>query len=115
MKSVKKLGEELHEQLKKSISAVRKPAEGEESPTPKKAVKAVVKKKPTEKPKEAPPKGTPLSAIAKELGMDPKNARARMRRLDVPKGHTIGDAWVFTSAGAAWARNVLKSDGRKES
>ena len=41
--------------------------------------------------------GIALSKIAASLKMDAKNARARMRRLTVPKGMTVGNAWVFTS------------------
>jgi hypothetical protein len=58
-------------------------------------------------------KGTPLSKIAASLKMDTKNARARMRRLTVPKGMTVGDGWVFTSKGATWAKTQLKTDHRK--
>lgn len=57
--------------------------------------------------------GIALSKIAASLKMDAKNARARMRRLKVPKGMTIGDEWVFTAKGAQWARTQLKTDHRK--
>lgn len=59
-------------------------------------------------------KGIPLTKIAAGLKMSAKNARAKMRRLKVPKGSTIGDAWTFTAKGAEWARSQLKRDLRKK-
>ena len=59
--------------------------------------------------------GTLLSVIATSLKMDPKNARAKMRRLKVPAGMCIGDAWVFTAKGVIWAKAQLKRDMRKVS
>jgi len=56
-----------------------------------------------------------LTQLAKSLKMNPKNARAKMRRLKVPKGMTVGDAWVFNARGAAWAKAQLKRDMRKAS
>lgn len=59
--------------------------------------------------------GTPLADIAASLKMDPKNARARLRRVDTPKGATVGNSWTFTKEGVAWAKAQLKRDGRKTS
>lgn len=58
-------------------------------------------------------KGVSLSKIAASIKMDPKNARARMRRLSIPKGMTVGDKWEFTNKGATWAKEQLKQDHRK--
>jgi hypothetical protein len=59
--------------------------------------------------------GVPLSKIVSLLKIDPKNARARLRRVDIPKGMTIGDSWMFTPKGVDWVKNFLKRDGRKAS
>lgn len=59
--------------------------------------------------------GVALSKIAASIKMDAKNARARMRRLKVPAGMTVGDSWTFTKKGATWAKEQLKRDHRKAS
>lgn len=58
--------------------------------------------------------GIKLTKIAASLKMTSKNARAKMRRLTVPKGLTVGDDWTFNAKGAAWAKNMLKRDLRKK-
>jgi hypothetical protein len=57
--------------------------------------------------------GIPLTKIAASMKMSPKNARAKMRRLKVPAGMTVGDNWTFTAKGATWAKTQLKRDLRK--
>jgi len=57
--------------------------------------------------------GTPLSKIVSKMKMDPKAARAKLRRLKVPTGMTVGDSWTFTSKGVTWAKAQLKQDHRK--
>lgn len=57
--------------------------------------------------------GVALTKIAASLKMNPKNARAKMRRLKVPAGLTIGDAWTFNAKGVVWAKAQLKRDLRK--
>jgi hypothetical protein len=56
-----------------------------------------------------------LTAIAKELGMDPKVARAKMRRVKVPTSHLVdGEAHTYHLASKAWVINALQTDMRKK-
>jgi len=57
--------------------------------------------------------GVPLSQVAGLLKLNPKNARARLRRHSVPKGMTVGNSWMLTPKGVTWAKAALKRDGRK--
>lgn len=57
-----------------------------------------------------------LVQIAKELGINPRVARAKMRRVDLsklPAGSVIGKH-TYTVAGAAAVREALKTDFRKK-
>ena len=57
-----------------------------------------------------------LSEIAKKIGMSPKNARARMRRVgETVEPWLVGDGseWTFRANKRAAVESLLKRDGRK--
>lgn len=53
-------------------------------------------------------KGIPLAKVASQLKVDPKNARARLRRVKVPAGVTVGNSWKLTHRGVTWVKSQLK-------
>lgn len=53
-----------------------------------------------------------LADIARELNIDPKIARAKMRRVEVPADYTIGKH-VYKLEYKSWVVNVLTVDFRK--
>lgn len=58
--------------------------------------------------------GTPLSKIISTMKIDPKNARAKLRRLKIPAGIlSVEDSWMFTPKGVIWVRSQLKHDHRR--
>jgi hypothetical protein len=73
--------------------------------------KVVVKKTAA---KKATGEGVKVSTIAEELGIDPKVARAKLRRHfgDTPKSG--GGQWVFTKDKVAEIKAILKGDARKK-
>jgi hypothetical protein len=57
--------------------------------------------------------GVALSKIATELKIDPKVARAKLRRAKVPAGMTVGDTWMLTPKGVMWAKALLRGEKPK--
>jgi hypothetical protein len=56
-----------------------------------------------------------LVEIAKELEFNPKVARAKMRRVTVPKGYTVdGAAHTFHAKHRQWVIDALQRDNRKK-
>ena len=54
-----------------------------------------------------------LAEIAREIGMDPKNARAKFRRIDVPADYMTA-THTFHAARKQWVIDALQKDFRKK-
>lgn len=79
--------------------------------TPKKTAKPAAKPK-AEAKKDAPT-GVSISTIAAECNMDPKVARAKLRRQDdVPC--IEGTQWLFEKSDVAKIKAILQGDARKK-
>lgn len=83
--------------------------------TAKVAAKEPAKSKPAAAKKEAST-GTTISTIAKKLGIDPKVARAKLRRAfgDADGSGKEGSRWEFTAKRVAEIEEILKGDARKK-
>lgn len=72
--------------------------------------------KPAKAAKKTPVEGVSVSTIAAELGIDPKVARAKLRRaFGDADGTGSNGRWVFTKAKIAEIKEILKGDARKKS
>jgi hypothetical protein len=92
----------LKDQLEVSAKPKDKPAAKDK---PAKVTKPAAKKANVE--------GVSVSTIAKELGIDPKVARAKLRRQDdVPC--IEGSQWLFDKADVSKIKAILKGDARKK-
>lgn len=89
-------------QLKASVEAVAS------KPVAKKPAAKAEAKKPAKD-------GTSISTIAAELGIDPKVARAKLRRaFGDADGTGSNGRWVFTQAKIAEIKKILQGDARKK-
>ena len=55
-----------------------------------------------------------LTTIASKIKMDPKNARAKLRRAKVPTSLLADkDSWTFKASAVGAVTKLLRSDNRK--
>lgn len=102
----------LNQNTQATVDAAKDPPTDKSAAAKKGASKTKVVKKPAAK--KATTEGVKVSTIAEELGIDPKVARAKLRRHfgDTPKSG--GGQWVFTKDKVAEIKAVLKGDARKK-
>jgi len=98
--------------LAKVASVTDLPPNKELAKPAKEATKKPVKTKPAAKAKV---EGVSVSTIAKDLGIDPKVARAKLRRsFGDADGTGSNGRWVFTDAKVKEIKAILMGDARKK-